>query len=119
MFRWIRHCLPSTGLALAALASLPGHAQSAARPDPGDPRAVVPPLQHRSVLNSYRRLVDEPPLDWPGANRITERIGGWRAYLREANAPEASTGAPARAPASAPAGVAPGGTIPDRSGVVK
>ncbi len=113
MHRWIRYCLLNT--ALAALASLPVHAHSAARPDPGDPRAEVPPLQHRSVLNSYRRGVDEPPLDWPGANRTTERIGGWRAYLREANAPEASTSAPARAPA----GDSPGGTIPDRSGVAK
>lgn len=67
------------------------------RPDPADAKAATPSLQHRSTFAGYRRLgAESPPLAWRGANDRVERIGGWRAYAREAHAP-----APAPA-ASAP-----------------
>jgi hypothetical protein len=62
-------------------------AEPGARPDPTDPRAQVPPLQQRSALATYRRLADDPPRDWREANDAVARIGGWRTYLRESQAP--------------------------------
>jgi hypothetical protein len=66
-----------------------------ARPDPTRIEAEVPPLQHRSALQQYRRLTDEPRRDWRAANAEVARIGGWRAYLREAHAPEPAASTPA------------------------
>jgi len=67
------------------------------RPDPADAKAATPALQYRSAFAGYRRLgAESPSLAWREANNTVERIGGWRAYAREAQAP-----APA-APASSP-----------------
>ena len=88
--------------ALLAALLLPAAAlaQSPRRPDPLDANAAVVPLVYRSAFSGYKPLSAEtPPLSWREANDTVERIGGWRAYAREANAPAAS--APA-APASAP-----------------
>ena len=73
----------------------------APRPDPADPRAAAAALEHRSALSAYRRVggEDPPPLAWRDANDTVARIGGWRAYAREAQG--------AAAPASAPAVAAP------------
>lgn len=60
-----------------------------ARPDPTRVDAPVPLLQHRSALQAYRRHAEQPLGDWRAANDEVARIGGWRAYLREAHAPEA------------------------------
>jgi hypothetical protein len=73
------------GVLLAALA---GPSQAQPRPDPADPKAAVPELRPRSALAGYRRLSDDPPADWRAANDTVTRIGGWRSYLREAQAPE-------------------------------
>lgn len=78
--------LPFCGVLLAALAWPAAQAQS--RPDPADPKAAVPELRPRSALAGYRRLRDDPPADWRAANETVTRIGGWRSYLREAQAPE-------------------------------
>jgi hypothetical protein len=81
----------------AALAQAP----TPTRPDPADAKAATPALQYRSALAGYRRLdAESPPLAWREANDRVERIGGWRAYAREATAP-ASAPVPATA-ASAP-----------------
>lgn len=65
------------------------------RPDPADARVATPPLQHRSALAGFRRLgAEAPPLAWREANDRVERIGGWRAYAREANAPAPAASAP-------------------------
>jgi hypothetical protein len=69
------------------------------RPDPADAKAATPALQHRSAFAGYRRLgAESPPLVWREANDTVERIGGWRAYAREAQAP--GPAAPASSPAS-------------------
>lgn len=89
-----------------AVAALPAAAQTPApRPDPTDPAAATAPLSHRSALAGYRRgaAADAPPQDWRAANDQVERIGGWRAYAREATAPApAASAVPAPAAASAP-----------------
>jgi hypothetical protein len=76
-------------------------AQTTARPGPLDAQAATPPLVHRSALASYRKLTAEsPPVAWRAANDTVERVGGWRALAREANAPEPAASAPAPAEAA-------------------
>ncbi|HET7865585.1 MAG TPA: hypothetical protein VFL86_14375 [Burkholderiaceae bacterium] len=97
----VRHGL----LAAALLMALPLHAQpapKAAPPDPLDPRAAVPALTHASPLARYKPAGDAALVPWKEANDTTARIGGWRAYAREAHPPE-----PASPPASAPAASQP------------
>ncbi len=67
--------------------------------DPLDPQARVPAAAYTSALSTYRRLGEDKPVPWKEANETVNRIGGWRAYAREAQRPDAA--APAR-PASAP-----------------
>lgn len=86
----------------AAEPAAPAAAQPAAR-DPLDARSAVRPVQYRSVFSNYRPLGDET-VGWKEANDEVARIGGWRAYARQANAPQA--------PASAPAAEAAGGSKP-------
>lgn len=105
-------------LALAWLA--PGlHAQTAAsappsRPNPLQADAPVPPLRHTSALSRYKAHTEVEVGAWRQANDLTAQIGGWRAYAREAHAPDAPVAPPAAAspPASVPsasgAGKAPG-----------
>ncbi|MBL8525752.1 MAG: hypothetical protein JNN20_18880 [Betaproteobacteria bacterium] len=61
-----------------------------AAPDPTDARAAVPIVQYRSPFHDYRPLGDNKPLAWKAANDEVQRIGGWRAYAKEAS--EANTG---------------------------
>ena len=75
------------GLVLALVAT-PLPAAAGERPDPLDPAAVVPPLVVPSTLAAYRRTADTPAGDWKAANEQVARIGGWRAYLREASRTE-------------------------------
>jgi len=99
------------------LATLPAGAQTApgGRPDPLDAAADVPRTSHESAFKAYRRLGDTPPTPWKQANETVERIGGWRAYAREADparppadAASAPTPSPAPAPRGTPADPAPG-----------
>lgn len=60
---------------------------------------------YRPALEGYRPFTEEPPVPWKQANDTVGRIGGWRAYAKEAHgAPAAAPASPAAsAPASAPA----------------
>lgn len=70
--------------------------------DPLDASAKVPALRHESPFGSHRRIGDAEAVAWREANDEVGRIGGWRAYAREANAPEpAADTAAARKPAPA------------------
>ena len=96
LLRWL---LPAT-LQLAALAAqAQGSTQLAtppAHPDPLDPSSSVPTLNYRSAFAGYRAFSDDKPLPWREANEAVARIGGWRAYAREAQQPDAKpSGAPA------------------------
>ncbi|MBA3598244.1 MAG: hypothetical protein H0W40_12850 [Methylibium sp.] len=77
----------------AAQPESPTPARPEAR-DPFDARATVPPVRYRSAFSGYRPLSDET-VGWKEANDEVARIGGWRAYAREANAPESPASAPA------------------------
>jgi len=109
--------LPLPTLAFAALAMLaasaPVHGQAEVavpRPDPLQASAPVPPVVYRPVLASYRRAGELSVGSWREANDTVTRIGGWRAYTREANQPEVPATAPsgsAGAAAAQPAAPAP------------
>ncbi|MBE0613642.1 MAG: hypothetical protein IH604_08250 [Burkholderiales bacterium] len=58
------------------------------KPDPLDAHASVPPAVYRSSLSGYRLLPDEEVRSWKESNDEVGRIGGWRAYAKEAQAPE-------------------------------
>ena len=102
------------GLALAVMCSAAalGHAQNAPgraeRADPLDAKAPVPAATYASPLAGYRRLGDDKRVSWKDANETVNRIGGWRAYAREAQQPDAAGSAPAAGTTLAPStGAAP------------
>jgi hypothetical protein len=62
--------------------------------DPADARARVPKAEAPSALSKYRRLDEAPATPWREANEQVLRIGGWRAYAREAAQPATPASAP-------------------------
>lgn len=86
-----------------APAQAAGPAQSGRieRADPLNAQAPVPPVTYASSLASFRRLGEDTRIGWKQANETVNRIGGWRAYAREANQPDS---APAASAASSPSG---------------
>ena len=72
------------------------------RPDPLDPKASIPPLVHGSAFLQYRRLADVPVGSWRDANDTVTRIGGWRAYARDAAQPASPAASMSAGSASAP-----------------
>ena len=101
MSRSTRGSVAAMGL-LTALA----HAQPAStppsRPDPLEARSPVSPATHRSALATWRAPGDTAVGSWNDANTTVNRIGGWRAYAREAAEAPAPAAVPAAAPASPP-----------------
>ena len=77
----------------------------AAHAQPAAPPAAPPtpqPLAFQSALQGYQPYTDDKIGNWKAANDTTARIGGWRAYAKEASAP-AATPAPVPVPAAAAA----------------
>jgi hypothetical protein len=77
-------------LLLAAVVTAPAQAggpAAPARPSAWQAEASVPALRHESAFSTYRPHVETPVGDWRAANEAVNRIGGWRAYGREAGAP--------------------------------
>jgi len=70
--------------------------------DPADARTPVPRAEAPRALDAYRRLDEAAATPWREANDQVLRIGGWRAYAREAAQP--AQPAPPAPPASAPRG---------------
>ena len=93
--------LAAQALAQASTATRP------ARPDPLDPKALVPELRYVSSLAQSRPGGDDKPVSWRDANDAVARIGGWRVYAREAQQADAAPPvAPAPPAPSKPAGPA-------------
>jgi len=85
-----RRFLVAWTLSIAAAAPL-AWAQAApgrSKPDPQDVTATVPRVIYRSSLTGYRVLSDDQPRSWKETNDNVGRIGGWRAYAKEGQAPE-------------------------------
>ncbi|MDP1650823.1 MAG: hypothetical protein Q8M01_21860 [Rubrivivax sp.] len=78
----------------------------------------MPPYVHTSTLANYRRLGEVPVGSWREANDTVTRIGGWRAYTREAKQPEGPADAASAAAAGTPAAktTAPMPTMPSGHG---
>jgi hypothetical protein len=98
-----RVLLPAAFLMLSALvgaADAPAPSSSPpAKADPFDANAAVPPACYESAFKRLRPQREEAPRSWKEANDEVARIGGWRAYAREAAQPDAAS-----APASGPSG---------------
>jgi hypothetical protein len=64
------------------------------------------PLRFESTLSRYKPMTDQKLGSWREANDTVTRIGGWRTYLKESQAPD--TAAPATtAPSTTARPVAP------------
>lgn len=92
--------------AFAASASAATIVAAQPLPDPADPAAPVPAAGYRSAFEDYRPMGDESVADWRAANDAVAKAGGWRAYAREAQAPDETRANPLQTP---PAKAAPGG----------
>ncbi|MEY2875709.1 MAG: hypothetical protein RLZZ373_3080 [Pseudomonadota bacterium] len=78
MFRFF----PAAALALVAL---PAIAQTG---DPTDPGARVRPLVHRSTLVGRTAPGTPEVADWRTTNERVRAVGGWKAYLKQVQAPD-------------------------------
>ena len=56
----------------------------AAAPDPADANVAIPAADYRSPFAGYRPLGEDNTTAWKDANDTVGKIGGWRAYAREA-----------------------------------
>ena len=109
--------MKSFSIAVALTAALGAPTAAFAAPDPTDPRAAIPNVQYRSPFHDYRPLGEDKSLAWKAANEEVQRIGGWRAYAKEASEANAgsdktekaapSVSAPSAAPAPEPAAKKP------------
>lgn len=59
--------------------------------DPLNAATKVPVVHYESSFAHYRPLGDTRVAPWRFSNDTAERRGGWRAYAREAAAPDAAT----------------------------
>ena len=71
-------------------------ALSAAATFAQQPPAAATPAPYRSALEGYQPWSDQATAPWKESNDTVGRIGGWRAYAREANG-EAAAAPPAAA----------------------
>lgn len=84
---------PPTGSA----ASATGATAASAKPNAA---GTSMPLQFESVLSRYKPMTDQKLGSWRDANDTVRRIGGWRTYLKESQAPDAPVTATPTAPSS-------------------
>ena len=78
-------------------------AMLAARPASAEPPAASASatLAYESVFTRYKSYRDEKAGAWRDANDTVDRIGGWRAYAKEAQQPDsAAPAAPVTSPPS-------------------
>lgn len=87
---------------LVALASWPGaQAQSPAQ---ASPAPASSPVEFRSSFEGYQPYTEEKIINWKEANDRVGRIGGWRAYAKEAQQPSGGSAPPEAKPADPHAG---------------
>ena len=61
-------------------------------------QAAPSPLAFKSAFENYQPYTDDKTGNWKQANDTTARIGGWRAYAKEAAGSEPVKTAPPNAP---------------------
>ena len=91
----IRHARSLLTLSLALLATV-ATAQMVA-PSQADSTGVTLPgkVGYQSPISGYQPYADQPVQPWREANDRVGRIGGWRAYAKEAAAGESPKETPA------------------------
>ncbi|HYW56620.1 MAG TPA: hypothetical protein VE934_06655 [Polaromonas sp.] len=94
--RFISRQLPWQALVLLSVGASFANAQA---PAPAAPAAA--PAPYRSSFDGYQPYTDEKAVNWKEANDEVGRIGGWRAYAKEAQGP-AAQGTPAAGTAADP-----------------
>lgn len=93
----------SWAIAVSALLALPAMAQNTTTAAALQSLAAPAPLPYTSAMQGYQPFADEKVGPWKESNSTVEKIGGWRAYAKEAAEPEAkSSQSPAASPAAAP-----------------
>ena len=97
--------LGTLSIAVAAPLAWAQPASNSAKPDPQDAKASVPRVIYKSGLANYRVFSDEKRMSWKETNDNVGRIGGWRAYAKEAQEP-AGASTPPGADKSVPADTA-------------
>ena len=83
----------------ASAPSTPSALPETRRPDPLNPQAQVPAALYRSAFEGYRPSAETAVGAWPDANKAVQQAGGWRAYAREAAAPQSASPAASAPPA--------------------
>jgi hypothetical protein len=70
-------------------------AQQPQRPNPADPKANVPAVEHRSVFEGYRRYAEPEVSGWREMNEEVGRIGGHVGMHRQGGATKPAAKPPA------------------------
>ena len=78
----------------ASGSSYPAPAAREATLGAGGMPEVLSRLHYVSVLEQYQAYAEQAVTSWPQANATVQRIGGWRAYAKEAAAPPLAPPAP-------------------------
>lgn len=74
----------------AATAALAQTAPETPTPQKKPPTAQTAPANFQSAMDGYKPYNDEKTGNWKEANERTARIGGWKAYAKEAAQTEAA-----------------------------
>jgi hypothetical protein len=80
-----------------ALPSIATAQSSLPSPASGSELKASTPDVFRSALEGYKNHTEEKIVSWKEANDMTARVGGWRAYAKEASGAEAVPAEPAAA----------------------
>jgi hypothetical protein len=96
--RWL---MPASLCALAFAATAQTPPSAARKADPLDASVAVPAVRYESSLSRYRGAAEAKAIPWRESNDTAARIGGWRAYAREAQQPDPASSAAAATPAKA------------------
>jgi hypothetical protein len=89
-----RLLLSLAGFGLIAGPALAGPALAGPRPDPTDAAAPVPPLEHRSSLEEYRRFEPATPAPWRASNQAVGAPASPDRSVETAPAPPAKPATP-------------------------
>lgn len=95
---------PLLAYGLVLIYALPG-LSAAQSPAPAGPAPVTQasPPAFRSAMDGYKPYTEESTVNWKEANDTTARIGGWRAYAKEARQPQTPEAPPTGGAGNAPA----------------
>ncbi len=91
---------------LPALVTLSASAQVSPMPavPPSAPKSAAvnrsAPEPYRSAFEGYQPFAEEKLLPWKDTNATVEKIGGWRAYAKEARQADSKAAPAAGTPAS-------------------